>query len=193
MAIEFELKYQASAAQIEAVAAAFPGEERLITMQTTYFDTPSRSLSARHITCRTRLENGVSVCTVKTPAKDGARDEFETECDNIEEAISRLCKLGCPEELLQWTAEGLEPICGARFTRRAKLVAFPGGTAELALDQGVLLGGGKEIPLEEIELELKSGEIPDLQIFGVCFAGKFGLTRQKRSKFRRALDLAEGE
>ena len=191
MAIEFELKYQASATQIEAVAAAFPGEERLITMQTTYFDTPSRSLSARHITCRTRLENGVSVCTVKTPAKDGARDEFETECDNIEEAISRLCKLGCPADLLALTAGGVIPVCGARFTRQALTIRFRDSVLELALDSGVLFGGSREIPLCEIEVELKEGSREDILLFGAMLAKAHGLQPQPGSKFRRALALKE--
>ena len=192
MAMEFELKFQATQDQMEAVAAAFPGTEQVIRMQTTYFDTPSRSLSLRHITCRTRLENDVAVCTVKTPAQNGARGEWETEEADIGQALETLCRMGCPRQVQELAAEGLEPICGARFTRRARIIEFPGGTAELALDRGILLGGGKQAPLAEIELELKSGQIGDLVVFGSWFASKFGLIPQKKSKFRRALDLATG-
>ena len=193
MAIEFELKYQASAVQIEAVAAAFPGEERLITMQTTYFDTPSRSLSARHITCRTRLENGVSVCTVKTPAPGGARGEWECECDSIEKAVPELCKLGAPQALLQWAGGELVPTCGARFTRQALTLELESCTVEIALDHGCLLGGGQEQPLCEVEVELKAGNDAAAVAFAESLAAKFGLKPEKKSKFRRALALAKGE
>ena len=193
MSIEFELKYRADAGQMAAVRAVYSGNSRIIAMETTYYDTPSGILSARHITCRKRLENGTAVCTVKTPAPKGARGEWETECDSIEKAIPDLCKLGCPKEVLSLTKEGLRPICGARFTRTALDISFPGGRAELALDSGALTGGGKEMPLCEIEIELKSGEIGALLTFGEAFSAEFGLEPQPKSKFRRAFDLAKGD
>ena len=193
MSIEFELKYAATAAAQEAVAAAFPADYRVIAMETTYYDAPGGALSARHITLRRRLENGVSVCTVKTPAPGLARGEWECECGEIGDAIPRLCGLGAPKELLLLTAEGVEPICGARFTRRAGLIECGGATVELALDSGVLLGGGREIPLCEVECELKSGSPEAVLAFGTALAERFGLTVQRKSKFRRALALAKGE
>ena len=73
MGREIELKYAALSPQQEALRAAFPGSWQSIAMETTYYDTPAGELSARRITLRRRMENGVSVCTVKTPAPGGAR------------------------------------------------------------------------------------------------------------------------
>jgi inorganic triphosphatase YgiF len=160
-------------------------------METTYYDAADGSLSARHITLRRRLENGSAVCTVKTPLDGLGRGEWETECDRIEDAIPILCKLGCGEDLISLTACGIIPVCGARFTRLAGTLNTEGCTVELALDRGVLLGGGREVPLCEVEVELKAGSEEDALLFAQRLAVKYGLTQENRSKFRRALELAK--
>ena len=70
---------------------------------------------------------------------------------------------------------------------------FRGAELELALDRGVLLGGGKEIPLCEVEVELKSGAPEDAVAFAETMAKDFGLRPEHKSKFRRALALSKGE
>ena len=55
MGREFELKYRASAMQMNAIRAEFDGF-REITMETTYYDTPERSLAPHHWTLRRRME-----------------------------------------------------------------------------------------------------------------------------------------
>lgn len=192
MGREFELKFAAEARQLEAIREKYGGFSA-ISMETTYFDTPDGALSARHITLRRRMENGLSVCTVKTPAGGHARGEWETQCGDITAAIPALCQLGCPAELLSLTKEGLIPICGARFTRLAKTLPVPGGTVELALDRGVLTGGGQELPLCEAEVERKTGSEEAAEAFARALAEAFGLQPENRSKFRRALALAKGE
>ncbi len=192
MGREFELKFAATAEKQAAVADVF-GEFTPISMETTYYDAPGGELSDRHITLRRRMENGISVCTVKTPGDGFAKGEWEVECGDIEIAIPMLCKLGCPEEVAALTQDGVTAICGARFTRQAKTVTAPGYTVELALDKGILLGGGRETPLCEIEVELKSGSAAAAVAFAEDLAAKFDLTPLKTSKFRRALALKKGE
>ncbi len=191
MATEFELKFAARPEQLAAIREAL-GEFAPITMETVYFDTAQGALSARHITLRLRRENGSAVCTVKTPAEKDVRGEWETACEEIEAAIPVLCKLGCPEELAALTATGVSPVCGARFTRLAKTVHGDGCTVELALDSGVLTGGGRELPLCEAEVELKAGSREAAVAFAWALAEKFGLVPEEKSKFRRAMDLAGG-
>ena len=193
MGIEFELKFQAAEEAQQAILAEIPGQEQTFSMQTTYFDTPSGALSFRHYTLRRRMENECSVCTLKIPAPGGARGEWEVECDRIEDAIPMLCKLGAPEELPALVAEGIEPICGARFTRIARTLELPDCTVELAVDKGILTGGGRELPLSEVEVELKSGEQAVCVAFAKKLAEVYGLTPEPKSKFRRALDLYRGE
>lgn len=192
MGVELELKYKADEAALQSINAAFPEPGVTLQMETVYYDTPDGALSARHYTLRKRLENGVSVCTLKTPAKQG-RNEWETECDNIQDAVPVLCKLGGPEELSSLTQAGLVPVCGAKFTRVAKTVQLPDAVVELALDQGVLTGGDKALPFYEVEAELKSGSEAALMVFAQALARRFSLKPEPKSKFRRSLDLSKGE
>ena len=191
MGREFELKYRATVDAQAAIAAAFGSGFEEISMETTYYDTPNRQLSAQRYTLRRRLENGVSVCTIKTPAKGHGRGEWEYGAQRIEDAIPELCKLGGPESLLAFTDGQLVPICAARFTRLAKTVVLDNCTLELALDRGVLLGGNQEEPLCEVEVELKSGPEAAAVAFAALLADKFGLIPEEKSKFRRALALAD--
>jgi inorganic triphosphatase YgiF len=192
MGREFELKFSASERSFAALGQQWD-DFTVISMETTYYDTADCALSQRHITLRRRMENGVSVCTVKTPDGDHGRGEWELEEQDIEAAVPMLCKLGAPEELLDLTKNGLVVSCGARFTRRAKLLSSPKGEVELALDEGVLLGGGKELPLREVEIELKSGPEELAESYAKALAEMFQLTPEPKSKFARAQRLAKGE
>jgi len=192
MATEYERKFRATPALLTAIAAAYPGDAARIQMETTYYDTPSGDLSARHYTLRKRLENGVAVCTVKVPA-GAARGEWEVECACIEAALPKLLALGCPEEIALLAQKGLVPICGAAFTRLATTLSLPEGAVELALDQGFLTGGGRKEPLCEVEVELKIGTTHLCDCFADALAAQFGLQPEEKSKFRRALALYKGE
>ena len=194
MATEYEWKFGATPAQLAAIAGSLPESGTKIAMQTTYFDTPTGQLSARHYTLRRRLENGESVCTLKAPAGK-ARSEFEVRCEDIAQAIPQFPAMGCPEDFASSVQEGIIPICGARFTRRLWTVfdSDGKGSLELALDEGVLMGSNREIPLCEVEVELKEGDAQYCDLFAKALAARFGLTVEKKSKFRRALDLYRGE
>ena len=236
MAVEFELKVRATPEQLDKVQQGITGQPQVIEIETTYYDTADGALSKRKYTLRRRMENGVSVCTLKTPversviasgetdfsarlryfnvglppastylhslrygrndnegcAMVGGRGEYEVRCDVIEKAIPELCKLS-GVGLTALTASGVVPVCGARFTRVATVIELPECTVELALDRGVLLGGGREIGLHELEVELKSGSREAATLYAMALAQTYGLTPEKYSKFRRALDLARGE
>ena len=192
MGREFELKYTTTADRQQAIGAKF-GNFRRIDMETTYFDTADSALSARKMTLRLRRENDTTICTLKTPLPDGSRGEWECEAATIAAGCETLLTLGAPAELAVLTATGLQIACGARFTRYATEVPTADGTAELALDSGVLLGGSKEIPLCEVEIELKTGSDTAAQALANAIAAEFNLQEEPRSKFQRASALAKGE
>lgn len=191
MGIEFEWKYAAEEQVQEALYRHTEGFWQETAMETTYYDTPDGRLSALHYTLRRRMENGKSVCTVKTPSADGGRGEWEIEEASIEQAVPKLCKLGGPEDLLPLTREGVHAICGAKFLRRSCRIDIGTAVVELALDRGILTGGSKEAPLHEVEVELKSGNREAAAAFAMLLAKKYGLSPERKSKFRRALDLAK--
>ncbi len=193
MGREFELKYRARPEVLMAIRQAWQLDWQTVSMETTYYDTPAGDLSRLRWTLRCRMENGSPVCTVKIPAENAGRGEWEVPCGDIRAAIPELCKLGAPDWLKVMENQTLVPVCGARFTRQAALLSLPECSVELALDQGVLLGGGREAGLSEVEVEAKSGSEAQTAAFAATLAAEFGLTLEVSSKYRRALALAKGE
>jgi len=192
MGIEFELKFRATPEILDAIEKDTRGEKQRYEMRTSYYDTPDRRLKQVKYTLRRRLENGVSVCTLKTPADQLGRREYALECDTVEEALEKLCKLPELPELADLTAGGVRRVCGASFQRRAITVSLDGCTLELALDRGVLTGGGTELPLCEVEVELKEGSREQAVLYARLLSARYGLEPEKLSKFQRATMLAEG-
>ena len=190
MGREFELKYRADGEILSAIQGKF-GEFIPISMETAYYDTADGLLNELHWTLRRRYENGISVCTLKTPAPGGGRGEWEVLAPDIAAALPMLQKLDTPEKLKKLSADCLVLSCGARFTRLAKTVEIPGALVELALDRGVLLGGGRELPFAEMEAELKEGSEEALLAFGQSLAKGFSLEPEQRSKYARAKALAK--
>ena len=188
MAQEFEVKYastQEAMAQLERDFGPFQS----ITMETAYYDNPQGDFGAKKWTLRRRLENGVGVCTLKTPGEGLLRGEWEVTCPEITQAIPALLALGAPRELEAMAAQGLTLCCGAQFIRQVRVISWGESRLELALDEGMLTGGGETEPLCEVEAELKEGRQEDALAFGAHLAAAYGLTPETRSKQARALAL----
>lgn len=190
MGRELELKFAASSETLDAMEEKY-APLTPITMHTRYFDTPHQVFRGRRWTLRLRLENGRPICTLKTRLSDGSRGEYETESGDIVSAIPALLEQGAPAELEELAQEGLEEVCGARFTRLARIIDVPGGQVELALDRGEFTGGGRTLPFTEAEAELKAGPDEVLARFGRALAEEFSLREEPRSKIQRAMALAE--
>ena len=189
MGREFELKFKATAKALDEIRALWENWEE-ISMETTYFDTNDGRLSAKHCTLRHRSENGISVCTMKTPTAGFGRGEWDMQEPWCAETAMRLFA-AAGQEVIPFAE--LTAVCGARFTRLAKTVELPGCIVEIALDTGVLMGGGREIPLCELEVECKAGSETAVIAWAKRLAERFGLQPESQSKFRRASLLARGE
>ena len=192
MGREFELKFAATAVDHDALRLRY-SHLSPITMETTYYDTPNGDVRRLHWTLRSRKENGVTICALKTPGEGFGHGEWEVCCDQIEKSIGPMLAKGAPKQLYTLAQTGFTPVCGARFTRLAGLIDAEGCTVELALDEGVLLGGGKEEPLCEIEVELKAGSEEAAANFAMMLAQEYGLRPEIRSKIARAMALAAQE
>lgn len=191
MGVEYELKFRAEEKILDMIQRDTVGAVSHYHMQTTYYDTPQGALSARRYTLRRRMENARSVCTLKYPVQDDGRGEIEVECGSIQEAIPKLCKLAEIADLAALVQDGVVPVCGADFRRTAITLSWNGAVLELALDRGILTGGDLQIPLYEVEVELKEGDLEALYSYGALLKTVYGLTRENHSKFRRALDLSQ--
>ena len=163
-------------------------EERIIQMHTRYFDTPDRFLCGNCWTLRIRQENDKQVLTCKTPGRGHSRGEWSLDRTEESPAPQRaeLCALaaaGAPEALCGLGT--LEPVCGARFTRRCVMLELSGARIELAADVGELYGQQEREALCELELELYGGRFEVLR----ALAAQTGLSEEPRSKFARARSL----
>ena len=167
-------------------------EYRYLPMETTYFDTPAGALSARKWMLRLRRENGACVVTVKTAGEGYARGEWSCRDEYLEDALPKLLEAGAPAELGELLAkEAPAPVCGAKFTRIAAVLALEDGCrCELCGDVGTLTGGGRSLPLCELELELLEGGEEPMLACARRLAEKYGLREERNSKFVRARALA---
>lgn len=188
MGREFELKFAATKEDHEALHRRYPHLSP-ITMESTYYDTPGGDIRQLRWTLRLRRENGIPICALKTPGEGFGHGEWEVYCAGMDEAVDALLAKGAPAQLREFADAGLSPVCGARFTRLAGIIHAEGCTVELALDDGLLLGGGKEQPLCEVEVELKSGSEDAAAAFAIAIAQEFGLRPETRSKIARAMAL----
>ena len=193
MGQELDWKFAASVADLDALQEGLCGAWRRLDMETRYFDTTDGALSARRWTLRLRRENGRGVACLKTPLPGGVRGEWEAPCEAPESLVEMLLAAGAPAELKQLAGDRpLAEVCGAEFTRLARRADTGGSTVEIALDRGVLRGGGREVPLCEAEVEHKSGDAAASAAFAADLAARYGLQPEVKSKFVRALELARG-
>lgn len=178
----------------DAVLDAFgEGEWQETVMKTTYFDGADRRFSARKWTLRHRFEGGESIVCLKTPQPEAhTRGEWQVGAETVNDAsIEALLTVGAPQELRELYAAGtVEPVCGAEFIRKHRMLRFSDGSrAELAGDCGALRGPTQTLPFTELELELYEGA-PDAmlaQVQRLCEV--YGLHAEPLSKSARARRL----
>lgn len=159
-----------------------------------YFDTPDFELYRQRGAFRLRREGYHWVQTVKldrgSVAGLSVRPEFEAQVTGNQPDFAIL-----PEEvrgvLTEAVTRRLEPKFVTDFQRTIWLVSLPGGAVELALDVGHIRAGDKDLPVAEVELELKSGEGRVLFDAAAMLLDSVPLFPEYRSKALRGYQLAE--
>ncbi|MGE4549650.1 MAG: inorganic triphosphatase [Intestinibacillus sp.] len=195
--MERELKWKADVALQRAVygwALSQGAAETCCEMDARYYDTADRLLASQKAGLRLRLENGRGICCLKRGGSvSGAthvREEYECPATAIEEGLAALPRAGAPQALCEMLLHtGVREICRVRFTRQALTLQTPEMTAELALDCGTLSRSGREAPLCEIELELKSGAQAAFEALGEALSVRFLLDPEPQTKLARASSL----
>jgi triphosphatase len=161
--VEVELKLEAGSADLAALAEApvMAGGETSEAKQTsTYFDTAERVLRGAGLSLRVRQSRGKYVQTVKAegPLAAGlfARPEWEKEITSNRPEID---DVGSPLVTMLPGAElgSMAPAFTAEVTRTTILLSRGDAEIEVVLDRGQVIAGDRSEPINEIELELKSG------------------------------------
>jgi triphosphatase len=179
--METELKMTIDAADIDRLrndplikqyAVEPPYEQRLIS---TYFDTPNLDVRQRDASLRMRLLDGGQewMQTLKGGSQVEAglhqRQEWESQTDGPAldlAALRQMVDAKSPWGKLlrdKSITEKLEPIFTAKFTRTTWKLHLSGGEEIVCtLDQGALVHEETQVPISELELELKSGHVTSL-------------------------------
>ncbi len=200
---EIELKLQVADASVwpEILqcpflrAAARPGSRHQERLEAWYYDTADGRLRQQGLAYRVRRERGQWVATVKGGGSSAGglhqRMEINQPVTGPEADVSVFTDQALRERLVQAVGQDkLVPILITRFDRDLVVIEADGAVIEVAADQGEIIAGGRQAPILEVELELKSGHPAVLLRAGAKLATAFPLLLEPRSKFVRGLLLA---
>jgi inorganic triphosphatase YgiF len=199
--MEIELKFQVPAARRAALERAVATSTAQRTrLQAVYFDTPGLALAEAGLALRLRQEGRAWVQTLK--GRDGLMSRLEHDVSLPAQAgvpaldVTRHAgtpagdALAAALDKLPGGAAGLHTLYRTDVTRLHRLVRHGGAVVELAYDRGHLLAGERRQVVDEIELELKSGEPAALVALAQRWVQRFGLWWDVRPKSEQGVRLA---
>lgn len=169
------------------------GSFSIISMNAIYFDTRDLDLLQNNYVIRIRKENGVKVCTLKKKKKEldsGVliRDEWNKEIitnsyslDYFPEVADKLNDIVKDKKLVE--------IIETDFIRRKIDINYKSSQLEFAVDYGKIKSNNNELPILEVEIELKKGLEKDILDFIDEYLTIYNLNVVTYSKFSRGVEL----
>lgn len=156
-----------------------------------YLDTREKFFKSSHLECRIRLTNGDYELTLKSFA-----DPKEIIFIRHEKTV-QLPHFNSKKDALKYCRNNffrnVEPLFEIVNNREIRKLTLPCGTcAEAIFDQVLMLCGKKKIPMNEIELELKNGDIEKFKAF-VSLLSPLPFNPSKHSKFDEAMSHLPGD
>lgn len=197
---------------------ALEGSHQNLHLVSTYYDTKSMFLKKNRVAYRVRkteeAEDGSDIlsssyeATIKIDKKISgemsSRYEFNVPVSGMDADVSVFEASELPLDLTEICGEEKpQPLFTVEVTREVLLLRITEKTlVELAIDKGLIYPGREEdyrgkvenIPVDhinEVELELKSGEIEDLMDYVEKMRGLVTVQGESRSKFVRGLALLQ--
>ncbi len=189
-----------------------PDSKTTTEMLSRYFDTADMALTRMRTSLRLREEGKERVATIKLGdlSRDGLHQRLEwsvkvgdedwPDTDDSQLDIAWFLKNavsdGDPDEKLREILQRvqnrpLQEICQARFVRTAFDVGYGDTLIELALDEGELRVDEQTELVNEMELELREGDVRDLMNLGEELKIRFPLVPEPLSKYARCLALMQ--
>ncbi|WP_173581752.1 CYTH and CHAD domain-containing protein [Acetobacter musti] len=141
-------------------AAVLPPQAKHLV--TTYYDTPDLALSRTGLSLRVRRTGKDRVQTLKSQgAEDGlasGRGEWEWPVKADTPDLRLLAEI--PASVMRsFPAGDVKPVWVSDIHWTAWLLRYESATVELVIDEGVVRADGGEVPVREMELELKEGPV----------------------------------
>jgi inorganic triphosphatase YgiF len=163
----------------------------------TYFDTPDRRLDALRYTLRVRDLGSHRIATVKHSLgmRMGIhrREEWETAIGAGDHPCDWPASVARERALAVLAGASISPLVTIR-TRRQYIYALREGSrrAEISLDEGAIMAGGRAIGFRELKVELLADGIDaDLDALIGCLHARFPLTPEPRGKRARGMALLD--
>lgn len=198
MGREVELKLEAEPGAAESLprhpllAGIEPAEQDQLAV---YFDTAKGKLRKAGYTLRVRAGGGAFVQTIKA-ANGGAglfdRGEWEEPVEALEPSAEAAMATPVRDVLSRRGFDKLVPVVRSEIRRTVWPVTLDGSEIELILDRGVIRGGEAEQPVNEVEIELRSGEAAGLIALAQRLGEVIPLRLGVLTKAERGFALAEG-
>lgn len=162
----------------------------------TYFDTPDRLLTTKGYTLRIRDLGARRIAALKRSLrKEGGvseREEWEVEIGTTDHPLTWPVSAARRYALGLLGLSPLEPLLTVVTRRHSIAVARDSQpVAELDLDEGFIMAGGRIVGFRELEVELKgAGQRADLDALMALLQARFVLEVEPFSKKARGLMLA---
>jgi len=173
---------------------------RRVELESTYYDTPDRTLQSNGMALRVRKQGTKRVQTLKAEGEGGGLDslrhmrEFETSLQGDEPDLGLIDDEGLRNALLlDDIAPQLAPLFTTKVTRHLLPVRLMDSEIEIAFDEGAILAGDDEERICEVELELKAGEPEYVLQLALAIAETGPCAMEPRSKAARGYALALGD
>ncbi|MCK2046916.1 CYTH domain-containing protein [Chromohalobacter moromii] len=161
----------------------------------TYYDTPGRVLERARIALRIRRTPDGYLQTLKTAGSGQgglhARGEWEWPIDGDELDIDGI-RQHAPDTIDAADLAQLLPRFTTDFTRERWDIVEADATIEVALDIGTIHAGDRQVPIRELELELKAGSAEALWQLAASLADGVALRPANASKAQRGAALHDG-
>ncbi|CAH1649173.1 Adenylate cyclase [Chelatococcus asaccharovorans] len=163
-------------------------------LEAVYFDTPDHRLAAHGVSLRVRRSGKRCIQTIKLPpdVSQLSRPEWETPVSGMEPDLSLFPLSDIGDPIAHLAADAIAPVFTTRVRRRTRTIALRNATIELAFDEGTIEVADRQAPINEIELELKAGDIGALYDFGLALLDLAPLQVGRESKAERGYALALG-
>ncbi len=164
---EIELKLEFDPTYLALIQAhlllATDGKRQAV--HSTYYDTPDLVLRNAGVSLRLRDADGRFVQTIKsTNGSSGIfdRSEWEHELKRYEIDLIAARDTALEPLLSVRVRNALRPVFETRVERTIYQLKRNGSDIEVALDRGEVDAGERQVPIHELELELKQGEAAEL-------------------------------
>lgn len=192
--IELKLSIQTDATVALKAHPLLAGlDSRSQYLENRYYDTADQRLTAAGAALRLRKSGDQWIQTLKTRGSNVGglhqRDEWEVERADDTLDLSVLPTDHLPAKL---TEAELKPLFATHFHRHRWMVSHQGAEIEVVLDEGKILTETQQQTISEVELELKSGELPALLDLALNFTRSVPLVPSDLSKAERGYRLLDG-